>query len=154
MSMAVRPTPSCLARQAYSKHTQDVEPIRVVVSACLLGQNVRWDGGHKKDAFLVGMLGRYVQTAYSIRTARELAARDLCGLVLKKDSPNCGLERVRVYSEAGGPAARNGRGLRGGARPPDASPAHGGRRALAGREAARELRRASPSSTSSPTRAS
>jgi uncharacterized protein YbbK (DUF523 family) len=36
-------------------------PILVGVSACLLGQRVRWDGGHKSDAFLTGMLGRYVQ---------------------------------------------------------------------------------------------
>jgi uncharacterized protein YbgA (DUF1722 family)/uncharacterized protein YbbK (DUF523 family) len=32
----------------------------VGVSACLLGQKVRYDAGHKKDAFLTEMLGRYV----------------------------------------------------------------------------------------------
>jgi uncharacterized protein YbgA (DUF1722 family)/uncharacterized protein YbbK (DUF523 family) len=129
-------------------------PILVGVSACLLGQRVRWDGGHKSDPFLIGMLGRYVQwvpvcpevevglpvprdtlrlvrrgdevrivmprsgtdhthamKAYAERTARDLAARDLCGFVLKKDSPTCGMARVKVYPERGGSPARDGRGL-------------------------------------------
>jgi uncharacterized protein YbbK (DUF523 family) len=30
---------------------------RVGVSACLLGEAVRWDGAHKRDAFLVDVLG-------------------------------------------------------------------------------------------------
>lgn len=34
--------------------------IRVGVSACLLGERVRWDGGHKRDAFLTDVLGPYV----------------------------------------------------------------------------------------------
>ena len=129
-------------------------PILVGVSACLLGQRVRWDGGHKSDPFLIGMLGRYVQwvpvcpevevglpvprdtlrlvrrgeevrmvmprngtdhtdamRAYAVRSARDLAARDLCGFVLKKDSPTCGMARVKVYPENGGSPARDGRGL-------------------------------------------
>ena len=39
----------------------DVRPIRLGVSACLLGQRVRYDGGHRLDQFLVGELGRYVE---------------------------------------------------------------------------------------------
>ena len=35
--------------------------IRVGVSTCLLGQNVRYDGGHKLDHFLTDTLGRYVE---------------------------------------------------------------------------------------------
>jgi uncharacterized protein YbbK (DUF523 family)/uncharacterized protein YbgA (DUF1722 family) len=35
--------------------------IRIGVSACLLGERVRFDGGHKHDAFLTGSLGPYVQ---------------------------------------------------------------------------------------------
>ena len=35
--------------------------MRVGVSACLLGQEVRFDGGHKRDAFLVETLGRFVE---------------------------------------------------------------------------------------------
>jgi uncharacterized protein YbgA (DUF1722 family)/uncharacterized protein YbbK (DUF523 family) len=34
--------------------------IRIGVSACLLGQKVRYDGGHKRNEFLVGTLGRFV----------------------------------------------------------------------------------------------
>jgi uncharacterized protein YbbK (DUF523 family)/uncharacterized protein YbgA (DUF1722 family) len=130
------------------------ERILVGVSACLLGQNVRWDGGHKSDAFLIKTLGRYVEwvpvcpeveiglpvprdtlrlvrrgddvrmvmprtgtdhtdemRAYAARAVRALVARDLCGFVLKKDSPTCGMERVRVYPEKGTTPRRDGRGL-------------------------------------------
>jgi uncharacterized protein YbgA (DUF1722 family)/uncharacterized protein YbbK (DUF523 family) len=34
--------------------------IRLGISACLLGEQVRYDGGHKLDRFLVQTLGRYV----------------------------------------------------------------------------------------------
>jgi uncharacterized protein YbgA (DUF1722 family)/uncharacterized protein YbbK (DUF523 family) len=128
-------------------------PIRVGVSACLLGRRVRWDGGHKSDAFLVDTLGPYVEwvpvcpevevglpiprdtlrlvrrggdlrmvmprtgadhtdamRAYAARTVRNLAEQDLCGFVLKKDSPSCGLARVKVYADKGSPT-RDGRGL-------------------------------------------
>jgi uncharacterized protein YbgA (DUF1722 family)/uncharacterized protein YbbK (DUF523 family) len=127
--------------------------LRVGISSCLLGQNVRWDGGHKRDLLLVSELGRFVEwlpvcpevevgmgvprpsvrlvrdgdelrmldprsdrdhtramRAYAKRRVAELAKQDLCGYVLKKDSPSCGMERVRVYS-AGAPARREGRGL-------------------------------------------
>jgi uncharacterized protein YbbK (DUF523 family) len=36
-------------------------PIRIGVSACLLGEKVRFDGGHKRDAYLVESFGRYVE---------------------------------------------------------------------------------------------
>ena len=36
-----------------------VSPIRVGVSACLLGQRVRYDGGHKAEPFIIDTLGRY-----------------------------------------------------------------------------------------------
>ena len=35
--------------------------IRIGVSACLLGQQVRYDGGHKHDAFVADVLGREVE---------------------------------------------------------------------------------------------
>jgi len=35
--------------------------VRVGVSSCLLGQGVRYNGGYKRDAFLVDTLGRYVE---------------------------------------------------------------------------------------------
>ncbi len=126
--------------------------IRLGVSSCLLGNAVRYDGGHAKDAFVTGALSRFVtyvpacpevevgmgtprETVRLVRLGgavrmighhsgtdhtegmrrwaegkvRQLEAEDLCGFVLKKDSPSCGMERVRVYAK--GPAARTGRGL-------------------------------------------
>jgi uncharacterized protein YbgA (DUF1722 family)/uncharacterized protein YbbK (DUF523 family) len=128
-------------------------PVRVGVSSCLLGESVRFDGGHKRDAFLVERLGRFVEfvrvcpevelgmsiprpairleargnelrlvdpkggTDHSLamrrfarRRTRELEGLELCGYVLKKDSPSCGMERVRVAYEDG-QRRRNGRGL-------------------------------------------
>jgi uncharacterized protein YbgA (DUF1722 family)/uncharacterized protein YbbK (DUF523 family) len=132
----------------------DDEPrLRLGVSACLLGNPVRFDGGHKRDPFLTEGLARFVEwvpvcpeeeaglgtpreamrLVNRDRTARlvavrsqrdltdtltdfaatrlpQLAALDLDGFVLKKDSPSCGLMRVKVYSTHGVPA-RTGRGL-------------------------------------------
>lgn len=36
-------------------------PARIGVSRCLLGEEVRFDGGHKRDSFLTDVLGRYVE---------------------------------------------------------------------------------------------
>ena len=36
------------------------ERIRLGISACLLGEQVRFDGGHKRDPFLVESLGQFV----------------------------------------------------------------------------------------------
>lgn len=128
-------------------------PIRIGISACLLGEKVRYDGGHKRDAYLVETFGRYVEwvpvcpevemglgtpretlrlvrtggdtrlvmpktgadhteamRAYASRRIAELAEEDLCGYILKKDSPSCGMERVRVFDAHGVPA-KSGRGL-------------------------------------------
>jgi uncharacterized protein YbgA (DUF1722 family)/uncharacterized protein YbbK (DUF523 family) len=38
-----------------------MEKIRLGISACLLGKNVRYDGGHALDRFLKDTLGRYIQ---------------------------------------------------------------------------------------------
>ena len=127
--------------------------IRIGISACLLGDEVRFDGGHKRDLFLIDILGPHVEwvrvcpevevglgiprepirlvraasgirmittrtgidhtdamTRWARRRVEALADEDLCGYVLKKDSPSCGMERVKVYAPAGG-AARDGRGL-------------------------------------------
>jgi len=35
--------------------------IRIGVSACLLGENVRWNGGHARDRYLTDILGSYVE---------------------------------------------------------------------------------------------
>jgi len=36
-------------------------PVRVLISSCLLGEKVRYDGGHKRDPFLAETLGRFVE---------------------------------------------------------------------------------------------
>ena len=37
------------------------ERVRVGVSSCLLGERVRFDGGHKRDAWLTDVFGEYVE---------------------------------------------------------------------------------------------
>ena len=116
------------------------ERLRIGVSACLLGREVRFDGQHKRDAFLVDALGPFVEfvpvcpevevgmsiprepvrlvgaarsphmlgqrsgddwtarmTTFSERRVSALAREGLSGYVLKKDSPSCGLSRVKLY---------------------------------------------------------
>lgn len=36
-------------------------PIRIGISACLMGENVRWNGGSSHDQFLTGTLGAYLE---------------------------------------------------------------------------------------------
>ena len=131
--------------------------IRVGISSCLLGEKVRFDGGHKREPFLTDTLAAHVEwvpvcpevemglgtpreTLRLIRQAPgeplrmvttrtaidhtdgmnnwargrlEQLARDepdLCGYVLKKDSPSCGMLRVKTYSGDAMPE-RNGVGL-------------------------------------------
>jgi uncharacterized protein YbbK (DUF523 family) len=152
--MTMRSAPAADAIEAQAK------PVRIGVSACLLGERVRFDGGHKRDDFLVDILGPFVQwvpvcpevefglgtprrslrllaggdhirmveapkrgadqspgadhtdamRTWAKRRARSLEHEELCGYVLKKDSPSCGMERVKVYN-SDGIATRGGRGL-------------------------------------------
>ena len=126
---------------------------RLGISACLLGQKVRYDGAHKQDHFLTDTFGRFVEwvavcpevesgmgvpretvrlvgapeeprmiaersgkdwTAvmqrYAAVRTQELAKLRLSGYIFKKDSPSCGLERVRLYSSKDTPL-RRARGL-------------------------------------------
>ena len=39
----------------------DIEKIRIGVSACLLGQPVRYDGQHKHDHYITDTLGQYLE---------------------------------------------------------------------------------------------
>ena len=34
--------------------------IKIGISSCLLGNNVRWNGGHQQDRFLIETLGQLV----------------------------------------------------------------------------------------------
>ena len=49
-------------------------------------------------------------TAYAAKRVQALDDEDLCGYVLKKDSPSCGMARVKVHSGSG-PGRRNGVGI-------------------------------------------
>ena len=40
---------------------RDDAPIRVGISSCLLGQEVRFDGGHKRDRFLTDELAPFFE---------------------------------------------------------------------------------------------
>ncbi len=53
-------------------------PVRILVSACLLGEKVRYDGGHKRDPFLIGTLG---PVAEWVRVCPEVD----CGLPVPRE---------------------------------------------------------------------
>ena len=105
-----------------------------------MGQQVRYDGGHKYNSYIERTLGQFFdfrpfcpeleaglgvprpavqlrQTAAGIRAVgvkdhaldvteqlQQASLRqadwleDLCGYIVKKDSPSCGMERVKVYA--------------------------------------------------------
>ena len=130
-----------------------MDSVRVGISSCLLGERVRYDGGHKRDAFLTEELGRHVEfvplcpeveiglgvprptlrlerrgeevrmvvtdsgedltermRAWAEAAAERIAAAELDGYVLKRSSPSCGMERVKLFDENGSPEPV-GRGL-------------------------------------------
>jgi len=140
-------------RAKVEKEATETSVLRLGVSSCLLGEEVRFNGGHKKDGFLLGTLGPYLEwvpvcpeveigmgvprehvrlqgeagnplmiapksgtdwtermNGWSRRRVKELERLDLHGYVLKKDSPSCGLFRVKVY-DANKVPAKSGRGL-------------------------------------------
>jgi len=118
----------------YEKHD-----IQIGISACLLGEKVRYDGGHKLQNYIHDTLGeffsfktfcpemdiglgapretiRLIQKEDGIRcvgtktetldvteklvsSAQEQASwhKNLCGYILKKGSPSCGMENVKLY---------------------------------------------------------
>jgi uncharacterized protein YbgA (DUF1722 family)/uncharacterized protein YbbK (DUF523 family) len=128
--------------------------VRIGISSCLLGQKVRYDGGHKRDRFATDVLEPFVEwvplcpeveiglgiprptirleraedgTARLVMPSAEedltprmkdwaekrvtgLGDLDLCGFILKKDSPSCGMERVKIYDRNDVPA-RDGTGV-------------------------------------------
>jgi len=114
---------------------------KIGISSCLLGANVRYDSGHKKNSFVTGMLKKHfefssfcpeveiglgiprepirlVQAGNTIRCQGTKSEnldvtdalddvsheqrhwhKELSGYILKKDSPSCGMERVKVYND-------------------------------------------------------
>ena len=117
-----------------------MKKIPIGISSCLLGQNVRFDGGHKRDSYITGTLSQYFEfhpfcpeigiglgtprptlhlekidnavrctgvkdnTVDVTECLRDYAEHqknlhaDLCGYILKKDSPSCGMEKVKIYA--------------------------------------------------------
>ena len=126
--------------------------VRLGVSACLLGARVRFDGGHKRNRYLIDELGRHfefvpfcpevaigmgtprpsIRLVGDVQSPRAIGSRDdgldvtnalheysasraqrmegLSGFIFKKDSPSCGMTRVKVYSDKGMPQ-RDGIGI-------------------------------------------
>ena len=131
--------------------TSSSETIKIGISSCLLGEHVRFDSGHKKNAYITGVLEdffeflpfcpeveiglgiprepiRLISIADTVRCVgtrnedldvteklNDIADEqsdwhgDLSGYIVKKDSPSCGMERVKIYSK--GAPSRKGVGL-------------------------------------------
>ena len=119
------------------------ETVRVGVSSCLLGNSVRFDGGHKRSRFITDELSQHFEFVkfcpelaigmgvprqpirltgdagnpqvvgvknpelnvtqplqdYSSKAALQMDGLD--GFIFKKDSPSCGMARVKVYNDTG-----------------------------------------------------
>jgi uncharacterized protein YbgA (DUF1722 family)/uncharacterized protein YbbK (DUF523 family) len=70
----------------------------------------RTDGGSRLVATKSGTDLTETMKAYAQRKTAALAGEDLSGFILKKDSPSCGLMRVKVYDQNGVPS-RSGQGV-------------------------------------------
>ncbi|WP_299770900.1 DUF523 and DUF1722 domain-containing protein [uncultured Pseudoteredinibacter sp.] len=127
--------------------------IRVGISACLLGQEVRYNGGHCQSILCLKTLSEFFEyrtfcpevaagfsiprptmrltgdpakpkLSYSddhsvdvsdklIAASQEVmpAMKDLYGYILMKNSPSCGMERIKVYQDNGHPHMKKRDGL-------------------------------------------
>lgn len=127
--------------------------IKVGISSCLLGNEVRFDGGHKQSSLCTDTLSRYfdfiaecpevgiglsiprppirligdvnkpqavLNSDNSVHFTDDLAAfgqakarehTDLSGYIFMKNSPSCGLFRVKVYQQNNIPHRDGGRGI-------------------------------------------
>ena len=128
------------------------DKILIGISSCLIGEKVRFDGGHKQNRYILDTLGQYFSfrpfcpemaiglgvprdtirlidgrngfEAVGVRDPSTNVTRELIdiaeqqkswharifGYIVKKDSPSCGMERVKVWHPSG-QATRDGRGL-------------------------------------------
>ncbi len=55
------PDSSPAANGSWKRWHDEATPIRLGVSSCLLGEEVRYDGGHRRDRFVAEELGRWVE---------------------------------------------------------------------------------------------
>ncbi len=127
--------------------------IKLGVSACLLGERVRYDGNHKRHSFLTDVLSRYVDylpvcpeagigmgvprppielvgqpgqiralgvddPAVDVTDDLENYARqqhhkleDISGYIFKRNSPSCGLEKVKLFEPSNHRMQRKGTGI-------------------------------------------
>ena len=127
------------------------QKIPLGVSSCLIGERVRFDGGHKQNRYILDTLGEYFsfqpfcpEMAIGLGVPREtihLVGKgdaievvgvknpelnvgdalidiahqqrhwhsDIFGYIVKKGSPSCGMERVKVYR--GGQPQQDGQGF-------------------------------------------
>ena len=142
-----------VSRGSWKHWHSDTEPLSLGVSRCLLGDPVRYDGGHARDRYVSDQLSRWFRLVPvspevevgmptprpTIRLADEgegirlvdprsgddhteametytkvrvdaLQAEGLDGFVLKRGSPSCGLERIKVYKNDM-PARRDASGV-------------------------------------------
>lgn len=77
---------------------------RVGISRCLLGDAVRYDGGHKRDSFLVEVLGPHVEWV-SVCPEVEMGMttpREPIQLVSSPDGVAAGDHRVRLVGQTSG----------------------------------------------------
>lgn len=132
-----------------------LSPVKVGLSACLAGHEVRYNGGHKQSRLCLDSLSQHFEfetfcpeasAGFGIPrptmrltgnpeqpvltytsdsqlqpdltqqltegfTERVDSAGNLDGYILIKNSPSCGLERVKVYQANGHPHQTAGRGL-------------------------------------------
>ncbi|TNF86917.1 MAG: DUF1722 domain-containing protein [Gammaproteobacteria bacterium] len=140
---------SIVTSEAADPETRD--KLLIGVSSCLVGEKVRFDGGHKQSRYILDTLGRFFsfrpfcpEMAIGLGVPRETIRladiggqrraignktadldvtdaliesaqaqrnwhQQIYGYIVKKDSPSCGMERVRVYH--GEQPQRNGIGL-------------------------------------------
>jgi uncharacterized protein YbgA (DUF1722 family)/uncharacterized protein YbbK (DUF523 family) len=134
---------------------KEYKRINIGISSCLLGNQVRFDGGDKHNSYVTHTLGAYfdfvsfcpevesgmaiprppirlvkVDNVIHIREVKDNSKdhtetlqnfcektpprlEKLCGFIFKKDSPSCGMERVKVFDERypQGLAVREGTGI-------------------------------------------
>ena len=118
---------------------EGLEKIKIGISSCLMGEKVRFDSGHKRNAYINGILSNFfeftafcpeveiglsiprepirlvtlndkvrcvgtrnpeldvTEDLYRSADEQQFWHRQLCGYILKKGSPSCGMERVRLY---------------------------------------------------------
>lgn len=135
-------------------HPNHIEhKVPVGISACLLGDNVRYNGGHSRSTYCLGPLSEFFDyhkfcpevaagfgtprptmrlegdpdaptLSFSNQPGSDVSEQlqnanhryldnlpEIDGYILMKNSPSCGLERIKVYQENGHPHMQRVAGL-------------------------------------------